>query len=180
MANKPKIVYYVAISLDGYIAGADEDISLFVGEGSGLDKYLNDLKTFQTVIMGRKTYEFGYKFGLKPGQPAYPHMQHHIFSKSLELESIHPQVHIEIPNLERVKEIRDASATDVYLCGGGEFAGWLLDNALVDQLKVKINPIVLGQGIPLFGSSKFSGAFELVESDLYDKGLQIITYNIMK
>ena len=180
MADRPKIVYYVAISLDGYISGADEDISLFVGEGSGLDKYLNDLKTFQTVIMGRNTYEFGYKFGLKPGQPAYPHMQHHIFSKSMSFESLHPQVHIEEPSLERVQEIRDASPTDVYLCGGGAFAGWLLDNGLVDQLKVKINPIVLGQGIRLFGSSKFSGAFELTENELYDKGLQINTYNILK
>ena len=179
MANRPKIVYYVAISLDGYISGADEDISLFVGEGSGLDKYLKDLKSFETVIMGRNTYEFGYKYGLKPGMPAYPHMQHHIFSKTLKFESVHPQVHIEIPSIERVKEIRDASPTDVYLCGGGEFAGWLLDNQLIDQLKVKINPIVLGQGITLFGNSEFSGSFELVKSELYDKGLQINTYNIL-
>ena len=180
MAQRPKIIYYVAISLDGYISGADEDISLFVGEGSGLDKYLKDLKTFETVIMGKNTYEFGYKYGLKPGMPAYPHMQHHIFSKSLKFKSTHPQVHIEVPSLERVKEIRDNSPTDVYLCGGGVFAGWLLDNNLIDQLKVKINPIVLGQGIPLFGESTYSGRFEFLESNLYDNGLQINTYNILK
>lgn len=56
-----KIIYYVATSLDGYISGLDEDISGFVGVGSGLQKYLDDLKGFETDIMGRKTYEFGYK-----------------------------------------------------------------------------------------------------------------------
>jgi len=34
--------------------------------------------------MGKNTYEFGYKFGLKPGQRAYPHMTHYIFSNSLK------------------------------------------------------------------------------------------------
>ncbi|MFT6336819.1 MAG: dihydrofolate reductase [Saprospiraceae bacterium] len=56
-----KIIYYVATSLDGYISGLNEDISGFVGVGNGLQKYLYDLKGFETVIMGRKTYEFEYK-----------------------------------------------------------------------------------------------------------------------
>ncbi|KSA13742.1 hypothetical protein [Maribacter dokdonensis] len=44
--------------------------------------------------MGRKTYEFGYAYGLKPGQPAYAHMQHHILSKSLQFDDKSDQVHI--------------------------------------------------------------------------------------
>ncbi len=66
----PKIVYYVASSIDGFIAGVNDDISGFVPGGSGVEKYLSDLKSFKTVIMGRRTYEFGYQFGLEPGQPA--------------------------------------------------------------------------------------------------------------
>jgi dihydrofolate reductase len=55
-----KIIYYVACSLDGFIAGEQEDISGFVSGGNGVDKYLSDLAAFDTVIMGRNTYEFGY------------------------------------------------------------------------------------------------------------------------
>lgn len=62
-----KITYYVAISLDGFIAGPDGDISGFVQQGEGVNQYLQDLQAFDTVIMGRKTYEFGYAYGLQPG-----------------------------------------------------------------------------------------------------------------
>ena len=178
MSDHPKINYYVAVSLDGFICGPDEDVSLFVGEGKGVEKYLNDLKEFRTVIMGRKTYEFGYKFGLKAGEPAYPHMEHYIFSDTLKIPRLHPKVHIERLSLERIIAIRDASTTDVYLCGGGQFAGWLLDRGLIDRLTVKLNPIVLGDGVPVFGPSTTSAVFDLTENKVYENRIQISNYNI--
>lgn len=174
----PKIIYYVAGSLDGYIAGENDDISTFEASGNGVEKYLSDLQKFETVIMGRRTYEFGYKFGLKPGQPAYPHMTHHIFSDSLKIDQLAENVHIEKRSVQRIKEIRDTSKTDVYLCGGGQFAGWLLDNGLIDLLKLKLNPIVLGNGIPLFGDSISSFSGKLIERESYEGGLEILTYQI--
>ncbi|MBO6524733.1 MAG: dihydrofolate reductase [Balneolaceae bacterium] len=174
----PKITYYVASSIDGFIAGKNDDISAFVSGGEGVDKYLSDLQKFKTVIMGRRTYEFGYQFGLKPGQPAYPHMEHHIFSESINIENPAETVHIETKSLERVKEIRESSETDVYLCGGGEFAGWLLENGLIDQLKLKLNPIILGEGIPIFGSSTQKAKWNLIDTETFPDGLKIITYNI--
>lgn len=172
----PKIVYYVAASLDGFISGPNNDNSRFAAGGDGVEKYLDDIKEFQTVIMGRNTYEYGYAYGLKPGQPAYPHMQHHIFSGTLKFNTQHEQVHVEAPRIERVKEIRDTSPTDVYLCGGGDFAGWLLDHGLIDVLKLKINPIILGSGIRIFGNSKTQVNFELIESQRFKNGMHIITY----
>ena len=80
--------------------------------------------------------------------------------------------------LKVVEDIRAASETDVYLCGGGEFAGWLLDNEMIDVLKLKINPLILGGGVPLFGSSQKSHKLELTDSELYDGGLMINTYSI--
>ncbi len=174
----PKIIYYVASSLDGYIAGENNDISTFTSSGNGVEKYLSDLQKFETVIMGRRTYEFGYKFGLKPGQPAYPHMVHYIFSESLQIDGLAENVHIEKRSVKRIKEIRDASSTDVYLCGGGQFAGWLLDHGLIDQLKLKLNPIVLGKGIPLFGNSASSFKGKLIKRASFDNGLEILTYQI--
>lgn len=172
-----KIVYYVASSLDGFIAGKADDISLFAQHGSGVEKYLSDLAKYSTVIMGRRTYEFGYQFGLEPGQPAYPHMEHHIFSNTLSFEnSPHGQVHVESRSIDRINEIRDNSPTDVYLCGGGVFAGWLLEHGMIDRLKIKLNPIILGEGIPIFGNSKVQAKWHLREKETFEEGLQILTY----
>lgn len=174
----PRIVYYVASSLDGFISGPQGDISKFALGGKGVEKYQSDLLDFTTVIMGRKTYEFGYQYGLVPGQPAYPHMEHHIFSDSMKLDDLDDKVHIVPLSLDSITAIRNAASSDVYLCGGGQLAGWLLDHGLIDQLKIKLNPIVLGSGVKLFGESNASLKCQLEGVESFDDGLQILTYAI--
>ena len=172
------IVYYVATSTDGYISGPDGDISGFVQQGSGVTKYLNDLKDFDTVIMGRRTYEFGYAFGLIPGEPAYPHMEHFIFSKTLNFSNSSDKVHVCPLDLKIVQDLKNREGTDIYLCGGGEFAGWLLDHEMIDILKIKLNPLILGSGVKLFGASSKQYKLKLLEQENFDNGLQIISYKI--
>jgi len=172
-----RIIYYVASSLDGYISGENGDISKFILQGEGVEKYQSDLANFETVIMGRKTYEFGFQYGLEPGQPVYPNMEHHIFSKSLKIDKLSEAVTIEELRIDKVKEIRKNAKTDIYLCGGGQLAGWLLENGLIDQLKLKLNPIVLGNGTKLFGSSIASENWELIDKESFSDGLQILSYD---
>jgi dihydrofolate reductase/ribosomal protein S18 acetylase RimI-like enzyme len=174
-----KIIYYVAASLDGFISGLNGDISAFAITGNGVDKYLSDLKNFDTVIMGRKTYEFGYKYGLVPGQPAYPHMAHYIFSDSLQFENTHPNVHIVKLRLAEIETIQKQAGTDIYLCGGGQFAGWLLRNQKIDILKLKLNPILLGNGEKIFDNADAACRLNLLDTEKYEQGLQIITYQVL-
>lgn len=173
-----KLVYYVATSLDGYIAGPDENVEMFAGESDLVKKYFQDLQELDTVIMGRKTYEFGYKFGLKPGQPAYPHMRHYIFSDSLVLDNVHEQVKIVKRDLSIVQQLKNEDGSDIYLCGGGVFAGWLLDNQLIDVLKIKLNPILLGGGTPLFGKYHTSLSLQQTDVQEFNGGLSLRTYQI--
>lgn len=173
-----KIIYYVAISIDGYIAGPEEDISGFVGSGDGIDTYFKDLEQFDTVIMGRKTYEFGYKFGLKPGEPAYPHMQHYIFSKRLTFEQQHDQIHVSDLDIGLIQQLKEGEGKDIYLCGGGVFASWLLEHELIDIVKLKLNPFIQGKGIKLFENTDKVYQLDLVETNAYEQGLQIMTYKV--
>jgi len=169
------IIYYVAISIDGYISSTNNDISDFKADGDGVAQYLKDLQSFDTVIMGRRTYEFGYQYGLEPGQPPYPHMQHYIFSNTLQLRDKHPLVHVEGLSLDRLIKIKEMEGTDIYLCGGGVFAGWLLNNQLIDRIKIKLNPLILGSGIPMFVGVKRSYQLQELAQQNYDD-LQIVEY----
>lgn len=171
-----KLIYYVAASLDGYISGPDDDIGGFVSGGSGVDQYLADLKDFDTVIMGKNTYEFGYKFGLKAGQRAYPHMVHYIISTTLKFDRPDEGVNVLPPKLSSIEEIKKGQGKDIYLCGGGQLAGWLLDHDMIDILRIKLNPLILGQGTPLFGNSARKLNLQLADTIRYDHGLQIMTY----
>jgi len=139
-----KIIYYVASSIDGYIMDSDETIEKFVGDGSGVEQYLNDLKSFDTVIMGS--------------------------DKNIEVCEL---------DIALIKQIKNDSETDIYLAGGGEFAGWLLENEQIDRLKIKLNPLILGNGVRLFGSSTKELKTELISNQIHDKGLQIIEYRII-
>lgn len=173
-----KVIYYVASSLDGFISGVNGDISSFIGDGNGVAKYLADLANYDTVIMGRNTYEFGYRFGLKPGKAAYPNMTHYIFSNSLTFDNPDPKVLVRPIKIEEIDKIRKQNGTDIYLCGGGQFAGWLLDNNQIDILKIKLNPIIIGKGVRIFGDATRDFKLALVETDRYDNGLQIMTYKL--
>jgi len=171
-----KVVYYVAVSLDGYIAGEEEDISAFVASGDGVDRYQMDLREFDTVIMGRKTYEIGYKYGLEPGQPGYPHMKHYIVSDTLEFDKKSDQITIIPVDKNRIKEVVESVKGDIYLCGGGQLGRLMLDNGMIDKLILKVNPIVLGDGVPLFAKGQSVTDFVLKDSGRYDEGLLINEY----
>lgn len=145
-----EIIYDVATSLDGFIAGPDDDVSAFPAEGDHVAAYQARLERYATAIMGRRTYEFGYRFGLQPGARAYPHMDHHVFSRSLELPEGSEVSVVRDGWRERVEALRAARGGPIYLCGGGILAGWLANEGLIDRLRLKINPLVLGAGVPLF------------------------------
>lgn len=172
------IVYYVSCSLDGYISGPDGNINGFVPDGNGIDQYFSDLKGFDTVIMGRNTYEFGYRFGLKPGQLAYPHMEHLIFSDSLRLDEKSKKLHIKKIDIEEIYKLRQSEGGDIYLCGGGLLAGWLLEHEQIQFLNLKLHPLILGDGVRLFEGTTKSVQTTLLETSRYEKGLQILKFQI--
>ena len=174
-----KIVYYVATSLDGFIAGKNGDVSMFATQGEGVEQYTYDLESFDTVIMGRNTYEFGYQYGLKPGDPAYPNMEHFVFSNSMRLKNTSAQVRVVPLEIDRLNQMKQQIGSDIYLCGGGMFAGWLLKQGMIDELKLKINPVMLGEGVRLFGDCTTPGRLKAVHAQSYDDGLQIITYSVI-
>jgi dihydrofolate reductase len=146
------IIYDVAVSIDGFISGRAGDISQFAHEGPVVEDYAQRLGTYGVALMGRRTYEFGYDYGLKPGQNPYPHMQTIVFSETLEVPEGADIMVRRTPTPADIRQIARDADRPVYLCGGGDFAGWMLEHGLIDRIILKKAPCVLGDGVRLFGS----------------------------
>ncbi|MDJ0317361.1 dihydrofolate reductase family protein [Arthrobacter antibioticus] len=188
-----KLVYYVATTLDGYIAGpggADPsgadyfpltpDVIQFIVEhypetlpwparaALGID---SPGQVFDTVLEGRSSYEIGLAAGMTD---AYPHLRHLVFSTTLESQD--PAVEI-VRNgaLDHVRTLKTEEGKDLWLVGGGTLAHSLLPE--IDRLVLKQNRSVIGSGIPLFNGPFQSHMFQPVDETLLDSGIRVLTYD---
>ena len=173
------IIYDVAVSIDGYVSGPGGDISKFAHDGKVVEDYGERLAGYAAAIMGRNTYEFGYRFGMKPGDNPYAHMATHVFSRSIELPdggavSVHRTCTPAF--LERLKA---EAGGPVYLCGGGAFAGSLLAMGLVDFIRLKRAPIILGGGVALFGGAAVAPGLRHLETRRYDDGYLLQEFAVL-
>lgn len=173
------IVYDVAVSIDGFISGVGGDISAFPGEGAIVSDYLARVATYRTVIMGRATYEFGYRFGLQAGKNPYPHARTIVVSTSLDLG---PAAEVEVWRAldpQRIDALRVESAGAIYLCGGGVLAGHLLDMGRIARLRLKRVPILLGGGTELFAGIAVPPALRFLSQTDYESGVLFQEFEIL-
>ncbi|WBB67091.1 dihydrofolate reductase family protein [Micromonospora sp. WMMD812] len=184
-----KLVYYVASTLDGFIAAPDgsydflplepdvaahlsatypQTFPTFAHAHYDIDRATG---RFDAVVMGRGTYDPALTAGITS---PYAHLQQYVFSRSLP-PAAEPEVEIVSTDpVEFVRGLKRRDGGDIWLAGGGQLAGQLLPE--VDELIIKLNPIVVGSGIPLATRSFDPRCFTLVETRPFDSGLVILRY----
>lgn len=164
------LIYDVAVSTDGFISGPNADVSRFPFEGPVVDDYRARLATYGTAIMGRATYEFGYGFGMEPGTNPYDPMDCHVVSDGLDIPGDAVTITPRDSARTLIEHLKQVATAPLYLCGGGTFAGWALANGLIDEIRLKRAPILLGTGTPLFASVTFSPDTRLIDTKDYGEG----------
>lgn len=172
------IIYDVAVSIDGYICGPGGDISTFAQEGPVVEDYMARLATYATAVMGRRTYEFGYRFGLQPGRNPYSHMKTYIFSRSMDLPDNGEVTVLRTGNTQWICDLKSSSDGPIYLCGGGAFAGSLLSMGLIDRIRLKRAPVILGGGVRLFGDAAASPGLQHIETREYADGYMFQEFSV--
>jgi dihydrofolate reductase len=182
------LVYLVATSLDGFIAAPDRDFTPLMVGGDHLAGLAEDYpetfpaparealgidapnRVFDTVLMGARTYQVP---GAVPSP--YPQLRQVVFSSRA------PAVpgDVEVVDGDAVAYVRrlkaDGDGGDLWLCGGAHLAGQLYDE--IDRLVLKISPVVLGNGLPLFaGVNPRPRTFLPRRQVDYDNGVRVVTY----
>ncbi|QTX03484.1 dihydrofolate reductase family protein [Agromyces archimandritae] len=163
-----ELVYYVAVSLDGFIAGPDGQFDAFLIEGDHMDdqneRFADAIPTaaaahlgihqpkttFDTVLMGWNTYAVGLPAGVTS---PYPHLRQIVFTRTHEASGDRLETSGEDP-VEVVRRLKAEPGADIWLCGGGALAASLADE--IDRLVLKRQPLLFGAGVPLFGPRPFA------------------------
>ncbi len=166
-----KIRYQVACSLDGYIAGPDDEHDWIVADPEIDFEALFD--EFDTLLMGRRTFE---AIGGSPSTG----MKTLVFSRSLHQED-HPGVTIVSSQVkETLDNLRGQAGKDIWLYGGGELFRSLLGLGCVDTVEPAIIPVLLGSGRPLLPSTSASRRLSLIEQRVYEKsGIVLLKYAVV-
>lgn len=155
-----KIVYSVAMSLDGYVAGPNGEADWIV-----MDPEIDFgamFARFDTVLMGRRTFEVAQSQG--GGGGAMPGITSIVVSRTLRSED-HPSVMIVAEGIGgTLSRLRAGPGKDIWLFGGGSLFRSLLDLGLVDSVEVAVIPVLLGGGVPLLPEGSERTTLRLVSS----------------
>lgn len=166
-----RIIYFVASSLDGFIARNDGSIDwLFHDQDYGFSEFFSGV---ETVVQGRKTYEQVLTFGEYP----YSTKENFVFSRKLS-ECEHGEV-VSIPISNFAELQRQRSGGDIWVVGGGELASEFLSAGVVDEVRVFVHPVLLGNGLPLSPSLRGDVRLKLMQSRSFDSGLVELKYSVV-
>ena len=177
-----KVLLDLAVSLDGFIEGQNGEIDwCIMDEEMGFNNFLNQI---DTIFYGRKSYDLW-------GEST-PDIEDVDLQK--QLESIHTKkkyvfsrtqkgtdqkaVYINENILEEVEKIKSQSGKDIWLYGGSSLITTFMNLGLVDELRLSVHPVILGEGKPLFVNIKQRLNLNLVDTRRFSSGVVQLIYHL--
>lgn len=142
-----KVILYIAMTLDGYIAKENDDLS-FLSEYEAnpeITESFNDLENrIDTYLLGRKTYDVIKNFDPWP----YQNKAVYVISSHDILDDKIISYHGDLSLL--IQKLKEEKGKDIWLVGGGVLIKSMMDHDLIDEYQITIIPKTLSSGIPLF------------------------------
>jgi len=171
-----KVVFGGANSLDNYFARKDDAVDWLLWSDE-VGKIMADyFKTFDTIIMGRRTYEVALASG--HGDGSYGGMKTYVFSRTLKPRSTKALEITSEDVADFVGRLKQQDGKDICIMGGGLLARSLFEADLIDEIGFNIHPVLLGSGIPLFYEMKRQVDLELIDCKTFKTGCVLVTYRV--
>ncbi len=171
---KRKTILYIAMTLDGYIADEEDQISFLDAYHSvnlAGESYVSLLKRIDTMIMGRKTYDV-----LNRLVDVWPHsdLMTHVFSSSHHVGNKVIEF-IDHDHIKFTHDLINKPGKDIWIVGGGALVTSLLEEDLIDEFQITVIPKLLGKGKPLFPTFNRIIDLDLIETQS-ESGLLFLIY----
>lgn len=170
-----KVILYIAMSLDGYIADKDNSVDWLCGDGSNNQEegsYDEFIKTIDTVIMGYTTYhqitnELAREKWPYQGLTTYVIKHHQCVSKDGIIFTN------EKPNDLIIRLKKSDGKKGIWICGGASIVKQLIEFDLIDEYYVTLIPTILGKGTRLFNDGHKEIKLSLIEKYSYNGMVEI-------
>lgn len=188
-----RLTYFVASTVDGYIAGPEGQHDFFPFEGDHMKALFEEFpetlpvhvrkqlglpavqKHFDTVIMGRRTYEPALSLGI---EDPYAPLRTFVFSRSLP-PRVNGALQITPDDpLSTVRALKRESEARIWLCGGASLASQLA--AEIDEVIVKLNPRLAGAGVRLLDGKFNPQNLALRTHRVFNSGVLFLSYDVLK
>lgn len=175
-----KLSLFIAASLDGYIAGPNDDLSFLKmvekeGEDYGYGAFTS---TVDTIIIGRRTYDYVLK---EIGAAHYDNGHNHVYVITQTMRPASGNTTFYAGKVsDLVHQLKSQDGKHIYCDGGAQVINELLHEDLVDEMIISIIPILLGKGIRLFADGRPQQVLELVHTQTFDTGLVQLHYRRKK
>ncbi|MGN6531472.1 MAG: dihydrofolate reductase family protein, partial [Ginsengibacter sp.] len=172
------------ITLDGYFEGVDADISWHNVDEEFNEFAIAQLKTADTLLFGRKTYELMERYwsteeAIKD-DPVIAGLMNRfdkiVFSKSLEKAQWNNTKLIQENLLQEVKKLKSKPGKDVFIFGSADLSSTLIKHDLIDEFRIMINPVILGNGIPMFKNIVKQIHLQLLKTKVFGNGNVLLYY----
>ena len=170
-----KVVLFIAMSLDGYIADKDGSVNWLNGQDKEVeneDTYSVFIKDIDTVIMGWKTYN-QIVTELSPEEWVYKGLTSYVITHKQCMSTSEIKFVCEKPK-DLVNRLKQKDGKDIWICGGANIAQALMREDLIDQYYISIIPTLLGNGIRLFDTMEKEIELTLIESRNYNGITEVI------
>ncbi|MGD9474274.1 MAG: dihydrofolate reductase family protein [Eubacteriaceae bacterium] len=175
-----EVVLYIAMSLDGYIAERNGNISWLGGDGSEPDdqgSYPEFIETVDTIILGYTTYH-QLVTELVPEEWVYPDKKTYVLTHRKCQNS--PEIIFTDESISQlITRLKAQEGKNIWICGGSAVINQLLSKDIIDRFCVTVIPILLGDGIRLFTKQQEQRPLKLVSTRSYN-GMTDLVYERRK
>lgn len=163
-----KIILFIAMSLDGYIADSKGGIDWLKGHGSddeNIDTYSEFVKNIDTILMGWNTYH-QVSTELSPKEWIYKDFMTYVITHNKHTSSENIRF-VNTDPVDLAKRLKAENGKNIWICGGANIVQQLINQNIIDNYYITVIPTLLGSGIRLFEHIEHEILLKLLHTQSY-------------
>jgi len=183
-----KLKVFNFVTLDGYFEGPNGDISWHIHDTGGDEYAIKMLKSRDTLLFGRTTYELMARYWPSPdaikNSPTIAEGMNSadkiVFSRTLKKIEWNNTRLVKVNIVEVIKNMKRQPGKNMTILGSGSIVTQFAQQGLIDEFQIMVDPVILGDGTPLFKGIRDRLNLRLIATRTFKSGAVLLSYEPME